>query len=317
MSKINEINAEKNNSKNNQKIIMIKKELLEEKLRNNNFSLSNNKNFGKEKIENVNNKIGKINNYDFIYLSSNNKATKLLLYNNEKPKKNEIYSDIIYYILNGNKKKKGVLLITSQCFYILDDSPEMNCQLRISHRLLSSISLSHENFNHLLLTFNDGSYIIIEIYRRMPLLEYLKDLYLINKCNKLNIFWCDSFNINLKNHSYFYDLKNNKNIILTSNYENAQRMSYLYFYKDNFFSAYFTEKLIVLCSIGLIVFSKSNMNIPKRIIPIIGASIKQLPPNSNSNIKEKLYCFKIKTLINDVFIFGTTKKKKLMIGYKN
>ena len=307
---ISKINVEKTNYKNIKKLNLIKKEIVDEKLPNNNYTLSTNCSQEKEKTQNTNDVID-MKNYDYLYMNINSKVTKLLLYNNDNVQKNEIFSDNIYYILNGNKKKKGILLITADCFYILDDTPDYNCELRISHRLLSSISISEDNFNHLLISFNDNSYIIVEIYRRMSLLEYLKDLYLCNKYKKINIVWCDSFNVKSKSHYYFYDLKNNKHTLLTPNFENAQKMGFLYLYKENFFSAYFTEKLIVLCSIGLIVFSKSNMNIPKIIIPIIGSSIKPIASYPNSNINETLYCFKIKTLNSEDFIFATTKTKEL------
>ena len=274
----------------------------------NKFTLAGDNNMNKEINLDLMNKIDKKNFYDFKYLFQNRKAMKLLLYNNEKVKASELYSDQIYYILNGNKKKKGILLITSQCFYILDDSEDMSCEIRISHNLLSSISIPRENFNHLLISFSDNSYIIIETYRRIHLLNYLKELYLCIRKKKIDAYFCESFNIKLRNnHSFLYDFKNNKDIILTPNFENAQKIGFLEKYKENFFSAYFSEKLVVLCSIGLVVFSKSNIIIPKLIIPIIGSTIKPMTANSN----EKLFCFKIKTINNENFIFGSHKNKEI------
>ena len=305
------INNDKNGNKNNNIKKLSKKTLNDDNLNNNKISFSP-KNNDEHNNGIINNKHEKKKHYDFIYLSSNSKVSKLLLHNNEKIKSNEIFSDNVYYIINGSKKKKGILLITSQCFYILDDTPQLNCEIRIIHQLLSSISISQENFNHLLISFTDDSYFIIEIYRRIYLLNYLKDLYINNNYKKINIFFCDSFNIKLgNNHSYLYELKNNKNIIVTPNFENAEKIGFLSVYKENFFSAYFSEKLVVLCSIGLIIFSKSNINIPKMIIPIIGASIKQTASNTNANTNEILNCFKIKTVNNEVFIIGSSKKKEI------
>ena len=300
----NNKNKNENNIKNNEIKLQSKKSI---NIDNNKFSFAVDKNTGINDID-LNIKFDKNCFYDFKYLSTNKKIGKLLLYNNEPKKSYEIFSDQIFYILNGNKRKKGLLLITSQCFYILDEDNDMNCEIRISHKLLSSISIPEENFNHLLLSFNDGSFIIIEIYRRIYLLNYLKDLYSFYKYKKINIYFCDKFNIKLNNNqSFFYDVKNNKDIILTPNFENAQKFGFLLKYKENFFSAYFTEKLIVLCSIGLIVFSKSNINVPILIIPLIGASIKPMGANTN----EKLYCFKIKTANNGVFIFGSNRNKEI------
>ena len=274
-------------------------------INNNKFSFApNNYNVMKNSINN--NKSDK-HYYDFKYISSNKIIRKLLLYNNDKVKSGEIFSSQIYFILNGNKKRRGLLLITSQCFYILDDSNDMNVIIRICHNLLSSISLPQENFNHLLLSFSDDSYIIIEIYQRIHLLNYLKELYSIYKYKKLNIYFCQSFNIKSKNnHSYLYDLKTNKDIILTPNFEGAQKLGFLKKYKESIFSAYFTEKLIVLCSIGLVVFSKSNINVPKLIIPLIGSTVEFTTAYTN----EKLFCFIIKTVNNETFMFGSPKKNE-------
>ena len=274
----------------------------------NKFTFAGENNMNKEINLDLINKIDKKNFYDFKYLFQNRRAMKLLIYNNEKVKASELFSDQIYYILNGNKKKKGILLITSQCFYILDESEDMNCEIRISHNLLSSISIPNENFNHLLISFSDNSYIIIETYRRIHLLNYLKEIYLCIRKKKIDAYFCESFNIKLRNnHSFLYDFKNNKDIILTPNFENAQKIGFLEKYKESFFSAYFSEKLVVLCSIGLVVFSKSNINIPKLIIPIIGSTIKPMASNSN----EKLFCFRISTIKNENYIFGSHKNKEI------
>ena len=78
-------------------------------------------------------------------------------------------------------------------------------------------------------------------------------------------------------------------------------------YQENFFSAYFDEKIVVLTSIGLIVFDKTYFNKPQIIIPIIGSAIKSIVAND----KKKLYCFKIKTINNEAFIFGSNNKKEI------
>ena len=302
-------NNDNNINKNNGVGIKIesKNSLNIDKFNDNKFSFAVDKNTGVSNID-LTIKFDKNCFYDFKYVSTNKKIGKLLLHNNEPRKSHEFFSDQIFYILNGNKRKKGLLLITSQCFYILDEINNMNCEIRISHTLLSSISIPQDNFNHLLLSFNEGSFIIIEIYRRIYLLNYLKDLYSHYNYKKISIYFCDKFNIKLNNnHSFFYDVKNNKEIILTPNFENAQKFGFLFKYKENIFSAYFTEKLVVLCSIGLIVFSKSNINIPILIIPLIGATIKYMGANNN----DKRYCFKIKTANNGVFIFGSYRNKEV------
>ena len=291
---------ENNNDSNNKMINFNKKKKMSFGI---NTELYNN-----ESDDNCNDLVGNKYRYDFKYLSLNKKINKLLLHNNENLNSYEIFSDQINYILNGEKKQKGVLLITSQCFYILDESPEMNCILRISHQLLSSLSIAKNNYNHLLIQFNEGSFIIIEIFSRIHLLHYLKELYYEYNYKKININFCNSFIIKLKNNLvYTYELKNRKDIIMTPNFENAQKIGILHKYQENFFSAYFDEKIVVLTSIGLIVFDKTYFNKPQIIIPIIGSAIKSIVAND----KKKLYCFKIKTINNEAFIFGSNNKKEI------
>ena len=311
-SKLSDLNSDSaNNGKNNKsekknnsrKINKLTKDLKMEAKKSLNVNNFNNNKFSFAAENNIK------NYYDFKYLFLNRKIAKLLLYNNEKVKSNQLFSDQIFYILNGNKKKKGVLLITYQCFYILDEDNDMNCELRISHKLLSSISIPNGNFNHLLIYFSGNCFIIIEIYRRIHLLNYLKELYSIYlyKNKKIDIYFCDNFNIKINNQTFLYEINNNKNLSLTPNFENAKKMGLLKKYKENIFSGYFSDKLVVLCSIGLLVFSKSNINVPKLIIPIIGSTIKQTTANAN----ERYFCFTIKTMNNELFIFGSNKIKEI------
>ena len=291
-----------NNSSNNKKINFNKKKKMS-------FGLNADIFKDDSDDDNSDNLLDEKYKYDFQYLSLNKKIVKLLLHNNEDLKSYDIFSDQINYILNGQKRSKGILLITSQCFYILDDSNEMKNILRISHQLLSNLSINKHFFNHILISFNEGSFIIIEIFSRIHLLEYLKDLYERYNYKKIHINFCDSFNIKLKNNIvYTYELKNKKDILFTPNFENAKKIGILFKYQENFFSAYFQEKIVVLTSIGLIVFDKNNFNKPQMIIPIIGSGIKAITAKD----KQKLYCFKIKTINNEKFIFGSYKNKEII-----
>ena len=291
-----------NNSSNNKKINFNKKKKMS-------FGLNADIFKDDSDDDNSDNLLDEKYKYDFQYLSLNKKIVKLLLHNNEDLKSYDIFSDQINYILNGQKRSKGILLITSQCFYILDDSNEMKNILRISHQLLSNLSINKHFFNHILISFNEGSFIIIEIFSRIHLLEYLKDLYERYNYKKIHINFCDSFNIKLKNNIvYTYELKNKKDILFTPNFENAKKIGILFKYQENFFSAYFQEKIVVLISIGLIVFDKNNFNKPQMIIPIIGSGIKAITAKD----KQKLYCFKIKTINNEKFIFGSYKNKEII-----
>ena len=308
-SKISDILSSRENYPNNDNNISNNKKINFNKKKKMSFGLNADIFKDDSDDDNSDNLLDEKYKYDFQYLSLNKKIVKLLLHNNEDLKSYDIFSDQINYILNGQKRSKGILLITSQCFYILDDSNEMKNILRISHQLLSNLSINKHFFNHILISFNEGSFIIIEIFSRIHLLEYLKDLYERYNYKKIHINFCDSFNIKLKNNIvYTYELKNKKDILFTPNFENAKKIGILFKYQENFFSAYFQEKIVVLTSIGLIVFDKNNFNKPQMIIPIIGSGIKAITAKD----KQKLYCFKIKTINNEKFIFGSYKNKEII-----
>ena len=97
----------------------------------------------------------------------------------------------------------------------------------------------------------------------------------------------------------------NKQFLITPNFENAQKIGVLLKYKENFFSSSFQEKLIVLCSIGLIYFEENNKS-PK-IIPIVGTAIKFIVVQIN----KKLYCLKMQTINDEVHIFGSLTKREI------
>ena len=252
---------------------------------------------------------------DFEYLFFKKNIKKLFMHNNEKVNSNEIYSDRINYMLNNTKKKSGMVLITSQCLYILndidiesDDQTEIGISLRISHKLLESITISDKYFNYLLLNFNEGTFIIIETYRRVFLLNYLKILFNIYKHQKLIVYYSNCFDIAVKNKKIEkFEIKKNKNFLITPNFEISLKFGFLLKYKENFFSGSFYKKFIVLSDIGLLEFSKNTDNVPKMIIPIIGSLVKY------TFMKDfDLYCFRIKTPDDKSYIFGSKNKKEIM-----
>jgi hypothetical protein len=98
----------------------------------------------------------------------------------------------------------------------------------------------------------------------------------------------------------------NSTFAITPNFENSQKIGVLLKYKEGFFSSYFQEKLIVLCSIGLIFFD-DDYKTPKNIIPVIGTTIKFIVVQLN----KKIYCLRMKTINEEVFILGSTHKKEI------
>ena len=246
--------------------------------------------------------------YDFNYLSKNHKISKILSQNKEKLIIKEFLSNQINAYINNLKKKKCILIITYQTFYFLKSDESYECILKLNIKSLESIVISTKHFNLLQLSFNGGTDIIIESYQRIDILTFLQNLIEKDKFSKnLKISSSNDFCFHKKNGTLekVPTLKN-KIFLFTPNFENAQKIGVLLKYKENIFSGSFHEKLIVLSSIGLMYFDE-NSKIPKDIIPVIGTTIKFIVVQVN----KKIYCFKMRTINNEVYIFGSLQKKEI------
>ena len=246
--------------------------------------------------------------YDFHYLSKNHKISKMLSKNKEKLINKEFLSNQINAYINNLKKKKCIIIITYQTFYFLKNEESYECILKLNIKSLESIIISTKHFNLLQLSFNGGTDIIIESYQRIDILTFLQNLIERGKFNKnLKISSSNDFYFHKKNGTLekVPTLKN-KIFQFTPNFENAQKIGVLLKYKENIFSGSFHEKLIVLSSIGLMYFDE-NSKIPKDIIPVIGTTIKFIVVQVN----KKIYCFKMRTINNEVYIFGSFQKKEI------
>ena len=246
--------------------------------------------------------------YDFKYLIKENKIKKLFHTNGEKLHKDEFFSNDIMAIINNDKKKKYILIISYNSFYFLKSSENFECILKLNAYSLISITVSKKHFNLVQLLFEEGTNIMIETHQRIEMLRFIQNI--ISKgiiLKELKINASNYFLVNKKNgeQEKIHTIKNNL-FSLTPNFENAQKIGILLKYKSGFFSSYFQEKLFVLCSIGLIIFD-DDYKTPRNIIPIIGTTIKFIVVQLN----KKIYCLKMKTIKDETFIVGSTKKKEI------
>ena len=248
----------------------------------------------------------KLGHYDFKYLYKNNHIKRLFAQNNDQLNAMKFLTDEVYIIPNNNlKKTKSILVISSSFLYLLKSNSHMACISKINVKSLKSISISSRNCNLILFTFNNASDIFLETYRRIEILTFIKEV--INKNIKINI--SHSCGIKKKvGENDSLNSKKSKMFINTPNFENAQKFGILYKYQENFFSASFHERLVVLCCLGLMYFEE-NEKCPKVIIPIIGTSIRTLTIN---NTTEKLYCFQLKVKNDENYIFGSKIKIEII-----
>ena len=247
--------------------------------------------------------------YDFRYLGYSHRVKRILSLNKEKINLEEFFSEEVTVYLSKKNKQLCEFIITSNSFYFLKpDSLELILKLNLN--ALESITISSNNFNLLLLSFKVTADIIIESFQRMEILIFLQKVIAKRKLEK-------EIKINSTNKFYFRKKDGKRDTILTfknkmfnltPNFENAKKIGILLKYQENIFSASFHKKLVVLCSLGLLYFDDNNYKAPKAIIPIIGTTIKLIFVQTN----EMIYCLKLITINEEIFIFGSLKKNEIL-----
>ena len=259
-------------------------------------------------LDNANTQNNITNFYDFKYLMYSHRVNRLFSMNNEKININEFFSEEINAYFSKTNKQNCILIINNHSFYFLK-LESLECILRLNINSLESIIISSNNFNLLLLSFKNGSDIIIELFQRMKFLIFIQNVISKRKLEKdIKVNISNKFCIRKKNDKKDIILTfKNKMFNFTPNFENAQKIGILLKYQENIFSASFHKKLVVLCSLGLIYFN-DNYKTPKAIIPIIGTTIKAIVVQTN----EKIYCIKLLTVSDETYIFGSLKKKEIL-----
>lgn len=213
--------------------------------------------------------------YDFLSLRSNPKIQKLLDDNNEEVSSYELYSEDIFLLDEENSKSRRNLFITSNAIYILRPK-DLSIKFRYSANLLDKVTISDKNTNLLALQFFEGDDLLIEIIKRNELLYYFRDIHRLKSLGKITFRVSENFKIR-KNKKYVsIVVSSDKNNYLSSNFENAQKVGYLMVYSNSFIMGKsFKEKLVVLSSVGLLVFDDPNKK-PSDFLRIQGAEINKL-----------------------------------------
>ena len=245
--------------------------------------------------------------YDFKYLAYSHRVQRLFSINNEKVDVHEFFSEEINAYFSKTNKQNCIFIMNFNSFYFLKPG-SLECILRLYINDLESIVISSNNFNLLLLSFKSGTDIIIESFQRMEILIFLHKIIAKRKIEKeIKINTSNKFTLRKKNNKKEIILTfKNKMFNVTPNFENAQKVGILLKYQENIFSGSFHKKLVVLCPLGLIYFN-DNCKTPKAIIPIIGTTIKTIIVQTN----EKIYCFKLITINDEIYIFGSIKKREI------
>lgn len=272
--------------------------------RNNTFKTQNNTSIGfqaegsraKKDIEEIEN-----NNYDYCSLFHETYVTRKLREKNDNANEKNIYSDQIF-LLSADKKKleKKLILLTPSNIYIIEEK-NASFTNEIRKDDINKFAISNKNLNILAILKNQEILIILTL-RRMDLLFYLREHYRKSQ-RTIGISYLDKFKMNIKGK--VTELSVTDKIFRTfSNFDGAIKIGYLL--KLSHFLKIFEQRLVVLTSIGLIIFEEVN-KAPERLYPIIGSKVEKVFGNKY----KRPNCFEITTLAGEVKVFSAYKEREL------
>ena len=242
------------------------------------------------------------NNYDYYSLFHEEYVLNKLHQLNDKANEKNIYSDQIYVLTNGKKLEKRLILLTPSHIFIIEPK-EAQFVLIMEKTELEKIAISNQNLNILILLRYKAENVILLTLRRMDLLNFIKKYYHQSQ-KPIRFTYEDNFKIRIKGKEMQLSVKD-KIFTTLSNFDGAIKIGYLQKMNPLFFKT-FSERLVVLTSIGLIVFNDPTKP-PERLYPIIGSKI-----NKALGTKYKRpNCFEILTPNGETKVFSAYKEREL------
>ena len=222
-------------------------------------------------------------------------------------------------LIEGKKyqKTKVILNISNNRFWIIQKSKNQNFDLCYPLNDISKIHIAETNENILAIEFNENeqkTFIIIETFRRMTLLNYLRMKLLQINSNKNYFFSGDTFDLKKNNESSLIFINNVLNFL--PNFDGAEKFGYLYRLHSVCRVKKFVLRLVVLTNIGILVF-EDPLNKPEKFIPLINITI------NDKNDLDKLLAFELISSNKESNIFGADNEdyingwKKAIIGIHN
>ena len=241
------------------------------------------------------------NNNDYYSLFHEDKVRRLLNQKGDKAKENNIYSDQIYFVSNKKKLDKKLILLTPTNIYFLEKD-NFNTILILNKNEISKVAVSNQNLNILSFVKKNGENVLLLTLRRMDLLYYLRDQY--RSVDKpLRFTYEDSFKVMIKNKLTLFSVRDTLFTSL-SNFDGAIKVGYLL--KLHHYFRTFDQRLVVLTSIGLILFDDPT-KAPERLYPIINSKIEK----DLSRKYKRDNVFEITTIAGEVKVFAAYKEREM------
>ena len=243
------------------------------------------------------------NNYDYYSLYHEDYVKAKLRAEKDNGNEKNIYSDQIYSLGDKKKLEKRLILLTPNKVYIIEEKNSI-FDTTLDKSQIDKIVISNQNLSILaFLTKNGKNDILLLTLRRMDLLYYLRDHYRISD-KPLRFEYKDNFLIKINKKDFNISVKE-KNFTTLSNFDGAIKIGYLQKLDSRLFKI-FNQRLVVLTSIGLIVFDDPKKP-PERLYPIIGSKISK----ASYEKYKKSNVFEIKTPAGETKVFAAYKEREM------
>ena len=241
------------------------------------------------------------NNNDYYSLFQETYVQDKLKEKKDNCDEKNIYSDQIYLLVNKKKLSQRLIMLTPSNIFIIEPKEARFTNI-IEKKEISSIAISNKNLTILVFQLkNNNSNIVIQTLRRMDLLFYLREHYRKSD-NPIAFKYEDKFKTELKGKTYTISVKD-KIFTAFSNFDGALKIGYLLKLNTFMFTSFFSQRLVVLTSIGLIVFD-DPLSPPEKLYPIIGSNIKKVEGEKYNRPN----CFEIEMLTGEVKVFAAYKE---------
>ena len=196
--------------------------------------------------------------------------------------------------------KKLILLTPTNIYFLEKDN--FNTILILNKNEISKVAVSNQNLNILSFVKKNGENVLLLTLRRMDLLYYLRDQY--RSVDKpLRFTYEDSFKVMIKNKLTLISVRDTLFTSL-SNFDGAIKVGYLL--KLHHYFRTFDQRLVVLTSIGLILFDDPT-KAPERLYPIINSKIEK----DLSRKYKRDNVFEITTIAGEVKVFAAYKEREM------
>lgn len=262
-----------------------------------------------EDLKLVFNELETFKKYDFLNLINQEFIKEYCRKNEEDVSEYEVFSDKVTEVKESHNSNK-ILFITSSTINIF----RMNNTLKTSIKLtsLEKITISTLNSNIVCLHFKEPNVdcLILEILARMELIQFFRDLYKIQRFNRLNLKiklkYANRFKIKRHNQLINFVVNKGDNLFLASDYGNARKLGYLLKYRRGIFGGFY-EKLIIISDIGLMIFDSRQDVKPNKIVPITSSDVFKVEEKKYG----KKYCFEVKTIKGEINCFACKNLEEL------